>query len=709
METKQVEPSVLDWFLSLLRLRPIPIPEPGTKLKVAVARPVAKAKASSERSAIRVEAAHLRVPAALLLAFIAQIGLGSHSNVPIFVGFYLAAAVLVGWAVWAGDFGQVVMPSKRRKSAETAYDRGWLIAGLGLAILTFITSADNTFRLSTVMLWVASVLLTGRAFWLGDLPGAHLPARFRKFLATPQLRIKLSGWSLLTLALFGLTVYFRISHLDEIPYAMWSDHAEKYLDIVEVLNGETSIFFPRNTGREPAQFYLTAAAIKWFGADFSFLTLKLISTLAGLIAVPYMYLLGREIGGREVGLFAMALAGIAFWPNFIARIGLRHIFHITFAAMALYYTVRGYKARKQSSFVLAGAFLGLSAYGYTASRILPLVLVLGLVLYLAHRASRGHRPQSMAWFGISAAMAIVVAIPLLRVASDMPEDVLYRSLSRIADTERALPGPALQLFLSNMWNALRMFSWDAGQVWIVTLPSRPILAWVTGALFHLGLVLLVVRYVKGRNWLDIFLVLSIPILLLPSVLSLAFPIENPHPSRASGAFVPVFTITGIALASVWSWSQRRLEIPWSKRIGIGLVGGLFMIAAVTNYDLVIGEFGDMHRQSSWNTAQAAEVVESFTLTTGSFDDVHMVAYPHWMDSRLVAVLAGRPGLDIVLWPEQIEALPEVNVPQLFMLHHADEEGLDQVRDRFPDGIINRHAAEVEGRDFITYLVPGEES
>ncbi|MFQ5921982.1 MAG: ArnT family glycosyltransferase [Anaerolineales bacterium] len=708
-ERAEVEPTVLDWFISLLRLRPIPIPEPGTQPTAPVLPPAIKAKASTEGVAIRLRIAHVRVPAALLLAFVAQIGLASHSNVAVFVGLYLAAAALVGWAAWAGDFGEVVRPPARRKSAVAAYDRRWLLAGLGLAILAYLTSGDNTFRLTTATFWGASVLLMGRAFWLGEFPGANLLARARKFIAKPQLRLRLSGWSLLVLAVFGLTAYFRFSHLAEVPFGMWSDHAEKYLDIVDILNGQTSIFFLRNTGREPAQFYLAAAAIKWLGADFSFVTLKFITALAGLIAVPYVYLFGREVGRRKVGLFAMSLVGIAIWPNLVARIGLRHVFHITFVAPALYYMVRGFKNRRQNDFVLSGILVGLSVYGYTASRILPLVIGLGFVIYLAHRISRGHRAQAVAWIGVAALMAIVVAVPLLRVASELPDEVLYRSLTRISESERPLPGPPLELFLGNMWNALRMFSWDFGQIWILSLPGRPALDWVTGALFHFGLVLVVVRYLKGRDWVDLFLVLSIPILLLPSVLSLAFPAENPHPSRVGGAIIPVFTIAGIALASVWSWSQRYFEVPWSKRIGVGLVGGMFLVSAITNYDMAIGEYGDLQRRSSWNTAQAAEVVGNFTTSVGSFEDVYMIAYPHWMDSRLVALLAGRPGLDIVLWPDQIDALIEVNAPQLFMLHHADVEGLDRLQAKFPGGITNRHAAEVEGRDFITYLVPGGES
>ena len=704
----ETEATVLDWFVSLVRLKPIPIPEPGTQSAAPIPPPTAQAKTATERAAIRVEAAHVRVPIALLLAIVAQIGLASHSNVPFFVGLYFAAAGLIGWGVWVGDFGEVIAQRTRSKSAVATFDQRWLVAGLGLAVLAYVSSADNTFRLTTLIFWGGAVALTGRAFWLGKLPGAGLPDRVRKFAEKPQLRLRLDGWNLLVLAVFGLTIYFRFSHLAEVPIEMWSDHAEKYLDIVDILDGQTSIFFVRNAGREPMQFYATVAAIKWFGASFSFVTLKTITALAGILTLPFMYLFGKEVAGKWTGLATMALAGIAFWPNLLGRAGMRLPFFPLLLAPALYLLVRGFKSRKQNYFVLTGLLVGLGVYGYTAARITPIVIGLALVLYLAHSVSRGHRKQSLVWVGIAALMAIIVAVPFLRVSLDLQDDVLFRTLTRVSDVERPLPGAPLELFLGNMWNALRMFTWDFGQIWILSLPGRPALDWVTGALYHFGLILVVVRYLKGRSWTDLFLVLSVPILLLPSVLSLAFPGENPHPSRAGGAIIPVFTIAGIAMASIWSWSRQTFEIPWRKRIGMGLVGGMFLVAAVTNYDYVIGEYGDQQRQNSWNTAQAAEVVSSFTTSIGSFDDVHMVSYPHWMDSRLVALLAGRPGLDIVLWPDEIDALVGVDSPQLFMLHHADVGGLEKLRAKFPGGITNRHAATVEGRDFITYLVLGSD-
>jgi hypothetical protein len=61
------------------------------------------------------------------------------------------------------------------------------------------------------------------------------------------------------LAALLLVIFFRFYWLDRVPGEMFSDHAEKLIDVSDVLNGQAHVFFPRNTGREAIQMYLTAA------------------------------------------------------------------------------------------------------------------------------------------------------------------------------------------------------------------------------------------------------------------------------------------------------------------------------------------------------------------------------------------------------------------------------------------------------------------
>jgi hypothetical protein len=272
----------------------------------------------------------------------------------------------------------------------------------------------------------------------------------------------------------------------------------------------------------------------------------------------------------------------------------------------------------------------------------------------------------------------------------------------MGQVERQFDAPVSYLFFTNLWRALLMFSWDAGTTHVYSIPFQPILDWITGALFHLGLALLVVGYLRKRRWEDLFILLTIPLLLLPSVLALAFPIENPHPGRAVGASVPVFLIAALTLVALVGYMDRAWR---GRKVGVGISVLLVLLIAGVNYKLTIPDYGERMRQSSWNVTEAGEVIGGFIHSVGSFEHAYVVAYPYWMDTRLVATIAGHPGEDVVLWPEQLAQLAPVEAPQLFLLHPEDEADLDLLRGLFPGGVLSRFVSQVEGKDFLIYSVP----
>jgi len=701
------EPSVLDWVKSLFKLKPLPIPERAAagavvELGRVVAQPAAPASTQVD---IRKWAGQLRLPVALLLAFIAQVGLEQHKNVRSNVLLYLLAGGLIGWSLWAGELDRETEKTKLERSLRTWINLRYLAAGIILSGLTYLASGDNTFRFSTLVFWVLAILATGRAFWQGKPPTARFISGVREFLAKPRIKVSIGVSTLLALAAFGLAAGFRYARLADVPYEMTSDHAEKILDIIDVLNGQTSIFFPRNAGREAMQFYTTAAAVRWFGAELDFLTLKRVTATAGLLALPFIYLFGREIGGRKLGLAAMALTGIAYWPNVIGRVGLRATFYPLLLAPTLYFLVRGLRARRQNDFVLCGFFLGAAIYSYTSARLAPLVVVLAVLLYVVHRESKGHRLQALRWLGVAALMAVVVAAPFLRAAYQLPDQVFFRTVTRVTEMERAIEGSVTGIFFNNVFEALKMFSWDFGEIWVLSIPFRPALDWVTGGLFHLGVVLLFVRYAKSRSWLDLFLPLSILVLILPSVLALAFPGENPHPSRAGGAIIPVFAIAATTLVAIERWGSRKLGGKTGQKIGAGFAGALFLLTAVGNYSLGVTLYGEHMRRGAWNASELGTVAHGFGESVGSFSQIYVMAYPHWLDSRLVAVDAGRPGQDFGIWPEQVSALEPTTEARLFFLHPMDENGHSLLVGLFPDGILSTHRSQSEGKDFDVFWVP----
>ena len=284
----------------------------------------------------------------------------------------------------------------------------------------------------------------------------------------------------------------------------------------------------------------------------------------------------------------MLFAGIAYWPNVISRVGLRFPLYPLLVAPTFYFLLRGLRTRQRNDFILSGLFLGLGLYGYTPFRIVPLLAIVTLILwglYTGKQVDRYTRQHILKNFVLSIGSALVVFLPLLRYAISHPNEFWNRA------TSRALAENPLPIFLSNLWNGLLMFNVNDGNTFVNSIVHRPALDVVTGGLFLLGLILLLSR----RRFLDLWLVAAIVTLILPSVLSLAYPDENPALNRAAGALVPVFVIVGMTLDGLLTSLSVGLNCNGQKLVSAGVVCILFAASASQNFVLVFHQFDEQYR------------------------------------------------------------------------------------------------------------------
>jgi hypothetical protein len=644
---------------------------------------------------------------ALLLALAAQYILEpgpDRSWVPGLV-LYTVAGLALGAAFVRGELSLSFLFDSEKKKDPLTIHLSSLWIGIILGLVSFVLMGNNRFETFNVIFWFGSIFFVARAFWLPNPDRFDWLNRLSAAVRRTQWNFKISPWNLLLLGVLLVIVFFRVYQVEQVPSQMVSDHAEKLLDVWDVLHGETMIFFPRNTGREPLQMYVTAWIVQLFGTDFSFLSLKIGTILAGLLTLPFLYFLGKEVGGTRVALLVLLFAGIAYWPNVISRVGLRFPFYPLFVASTLFFLIRGIKRSSRNDFILAGLSLGIGLHGYTPIRILPFLIVAAIAIYLLHRHSIGLRRQTIWSLVVLAFVSLMVFIPLLRYSYTDPTMFGYRAFSRLGTFERPLPGPPAEIFLNNLGRASVMFSWDNGQIWPVSVTNRPALDVVSGALFHLGLALVLLRYIRHRHWLDLFLLVSIPMLMLPSILSLAYPDENPALNRASGVIIPVFLIIAIALDSLMTALKNRLGNPLGKQFAWGLAVGLFVIAAAQNYDLVFNQYRRSYDLSSWNTTEMGRVIHRYANSVGSLDSAWVVAYPHWVDTRLVGMNAGNTARDYAVFPENLEELVDVPGPKLFLVNIHDSNSIEVLENLFPQGWLTFYESEIDFKDFLIYMVP----
>ncbi len=646
-----------------------------------------------------------RTLSALLLALVAQFLLEppplNHARHPLLgLLIYMLVILLTFWAWLKGELSITPLPATIVRMDEMNVRWGLASIALVILLLSFILFKGNQLTLVNLSVWLLGLGLIIRAFWEQATGEKPLKEKIREGFA----HVRFSYWIAILLLAAGLVIFFRMYRLAEVPVDPFSDHAEKLLDVYDVLQGKTSIFFIRNTGREAIQFYLTALVALVFGTGVSFMSLKIGTTIAGISTVPLIYLLGKEIGGRRTGLLAFILVGISYWGNIISRIGLRYTLYAFFTAATLFFLLRGLRRSNRNDIIVAGLLLGAGLHGYTAFRIMPFVVMIAFILYWMHPQSREMRTQSVFWFGLVVLMALMVFLPLLRFTLENPQTVSYRTLTRLTGLEETIADPAWRILLSNFGRTLIMPWWDNGKIWAHSVMNRPALDLVSAALLLPGVTLILARYVRQRDWRDIFLIISIPMLMLPSILSISFPGENPSLNRTNAAIIPIIIIIALFLDGLMSSLERTWQGLKGSAAAWSLAVMLIAFSCWQNYDLVFRQYDQQYRFFILNSTGMGNIVRGFLDNGNTMEQVFVLEYPYWVDSRLVAIAAGHPEIDPVFKREFLFDTLYTAPPLLFLIHQDDSASLEILTLLYPQGILSRYTLEAPRGDFWIYRV-----
>ena len=304
-------------------------------------------------------------------------------NVTIGIIFYGFAISFLIWGLIVKEWVLCDLPEIISEGGSHPFRRGMFLLAILMMVIAFLLLGGNQFNIINLVLWLLAIFYTVLTF-------SEFKPRinFRQRLAQAFSRIRfpwkiqVNGFTFLFIVVILISVFFRIYHLNQVPAEMISDHAEKLLDTGDVLNGQYSIFFPRNTGREAFQLYWTALMSVIFGTGLTFTSLKIGTAIAGLFTLPFIYLLGKEMGSKWGGLAGMLFGGVAYWPNVITRIGLRFTYYAAFTAPALYFFLRGLRRSNRNDIIWAGIFLGIGLHGYTPMRIVPFLIVIIAIIFI---------------------------------------------------------------------------------------------------------------------------------------------------------------------------------------------------------------------------------------------------------------------------------------------------------------------------------------
>jgi len=360
----------------------------------------------------------------------------------------------------------------------------------------------------------------------------------------------------------ALAFFLRVYLLPEVPFGWHPDEATKGLMARDVLAGKYHpVFFSAFTGREALYVYLEAVFFALFGEGM--LAGRLLSAFIGVLTVALTYAVGRTMFNRRVGLLGAALLATSLWHLVASRNGYRAVIQPLVQLPAIWFLFRGWRARTPSdlrssrAFVLAGLFLGLTQYTYTAARIFPFLIlaVVFLTFVLAPLLVTRRWGSLLLMFGAAIAVFLPLGVYFLQHSSDF-----YGRVEQISVFAPQFSGgdPEARLWQS-VKETVRMFTVWGDPNYRFNLAGRPVFGAVDGALFYagLGLCLWFIARRKGLQrvaYATLFLWLVV--MLLPMTLSAE---GLPYYQRAIGALPAVYFFPALALDAAAGWAERHAE------------------------------------------------------------------------------------------------------------------------------------------------------
>ncbi len=616
---------------------------------------------------------------------------------------------------------------------------------LTMSIITLSATSNNRFTTLGIVMWVASTTLWVIVFAPPEWSFVALTTAIRN---TRMPR----GWTLAMLVgIMFVAVLFRFTNLNGIPSEMTSDHVEKILDSQRILNGNPQVFFPNNGGREPIQFYLMAIISQIPSLGMNFFTLKFLTAIEGLICIPVLWWMGREIIGEEepelgnvVGLLLAALVAVSYWHTMLSRLGLRIVLTVIVTGLLIIFLSRAIRRNGRGDFIKAGLVLGIGVYAYQAVRMLPVVVVAGVALAIIFSLFRAGR-RAQIWRYITNTVVLVVMtmavfVPMAGFARDYPEDFWRRTSGRLLGDDTVQTTDAngqivtrnatieermsafqqnIGILVNNIRNALLMYNWKGDVAWITAVPNRPEMDVFTGSLLIVGLGAWGVRMVKRRDPADWLMPAALFIMLLPSALSIAYPIENPSATRTSGSLPEAYLFAALPLAMIWLAIRRLLPNWWGKVASSAAVGIVLLVAASANWNMYFVDFNESYTNSSPAPyTEAGRFLRGFADSGGSLGNAFMIGYPYWWDYRALGMEAGVTDFPNGIYsytdvPDYIKTAAGRNDQYkldpdkdlLFFYNPADTDSETELQTLFPNGTKQVIHSYKPGDDFIVFRVP----
>lgn len=506
------------------------------------------------------------------------------------------------------------------------------------------------------------------------------------------------GWRervvLAAIVLVGLLV--RTWDLGDLPISLHGDEAATGLDAARILDdGWIGVYTPSALGQPAVPFYATALSVAALGH--TMFALRVVSAIAGALAVYVVFRVATPRFGVRVGLIAAAVLALLNWHLHYTRLafGVAWWPLVTLLAVgaidrALRRDAEGRTANVggvRGSWALAGFCTVIGVYVYNAHwSVVGALAMIVAILTLFGKADGGIAGR-LGRLGTFVGASVITLVPmLLYMLGGNGYSHHFRQFSVRSTPEwldASLFGKA-ELVLRGY-----LTSWSR-----ILVQPHPDLADGSGIIrpvpivfalaFLLGALVLVVRHRHALAAVVVVLCLALP-------LGPAMTIDGTV--RRDVAMAPLLALViGVGLSFIWE------RLPFGDS---GRQAWLLRTAVVAGLVVLVGGFStwqyfDSYRNDprhQWTfSGELAGPIEAMN-EHGVDAEVNLYSRRHSIRYETIKFLApdvtGRDRLPpfVEANEENIEPHPDANGPQLFVLIGPDTTLITPLRDRYPDGEV----------------------
>ena len=471
-------------------------------------------------------------------------------------------------------------PFPTSKGFWTLFAVGWTLC-VAAGILVYRTAAP----LLTHATWSLGLLcFSACVLWSWRRQRSRRPKE-PKTLAAVVLLLVLAG------GFFGW-------HVATIPVEVHGDEGEVGMDAVELLTERPFNLFTVGWYWLPRLHVLRhAIALKLLGVNL--LGLRSTSVVLGTLGVLFVFAVGVQLWGFEVGLLAALVLVSARFFIHLSRNGLHYLDTPVFSLVVVWLAWRVWRELRFDAAILCGLALGLGVQTYYASRLVPVLLALTWCLWMV-RSNRRLRLARSGRFALIVAVALATIAPMAGYFWRHRTDLWMRTVETSVFSQSAFDhlsyGYGIRdlryILLIQLQHAVTLFNYTSDSSLQYGYRPGGLFEPVSATFFVLGFAGVCAHPLRRRN------LLLLVWIAVPVIVGGALTIDTPFYPRIGGVVPFAALAVALALHSVLASIRQALPQSAARIVVAVVVAGTFAAIFANNIRNYFFDYAPRHRLSA---------------------------------------------------------------------------------------------------------------